>query len=701
MLQSLVILALYALTALAAPEKTEKLGKPGRMMMYACMDATDDVVYDYEAVSDDAGYYNVYCNYPPAIGTITICAANSFGPWTSRFNQTLTQIAEICGNYGDRVAPASDYGKDYANATNYMISTEGLNFTSTLFTAPVSTDKELVKTHYDYYATVFYNWDMPSMFAGLFYCYFIFVFIIVGVMNYFKGLGYHGKLNNKWINWYRKHVSIPALFNGSHTEAPVYWKVFSTLVPTRVESVIVFFFICLNILVATVHYEVSTLYNTNFLQLNILVADRTGLLSFGLIPLLVLFAGRNNILIQLTGMPYSSFMVFHKWVSRLMTLHAVIHSWCWTVYAIVRGYLAYYYTDAYWVWGVVATVLSSLICFQAIHFFRNLNYEVFLAIHIVFASLFMVGCWYHCYDMGYLEWLYASWALWIVDRLFRVIRIFAYGVKTAEVQYISDNTFKMTVPKGHYFNSFPGSFAYIYFMTPYGFWQSHPFTIIDGALNENEITVYIKVKNGMTKYLKNKCIRAGGKETIKVCIEGPYGHRAPTHKYDTAFLLSGGNGIPGAYFHARDIARRDTKQEVKLLWAIRNPEAICWFFDELRALSGTRVQTDIYITGAMAKESGSEKLSGSGSGSSDLEQAISRDYHSCIEALSPFISFHYGQRPDIKELLVSEFTQESQGTVAVMSCGPPKMVDEIRRVFAENLGRCSKRVDLFEELQVW
>lgn len=40
-----------------------------------------------------------------------------------------------------------------------------------------------------------------------------------------------------------------------------------------------------------------------------------------------------------------------------------------------------------------------------------MTHEVFLTIHIAFASVFIVGYWWHCYDLGYMEWLYASIAL--------------------------------------------------------------------------------------------------------------------------------------------------------------------------------------------------------------------------------------------------------------------------------------------------
>lgn len=683
------------------PTKTEQRGTRPKLALNACQNVVNKMKWAYNSTGGGRNYGTI-CNYPPAVGTITNCFANIFGPFTKNFNKTIGPLSLTCETRGsDTVIHEKQFYIDqFLNATGHFGSTEGLNLTETKLTFPVDIPHNVTKPYYDYTKFTLYNWDMPNVFAGIYYCYFIFVFLIVGIVNYMKRLGYQGSLNNKWITLYRKHISIPALFNQNHTNAPVYFKFVSTLVPTRVETLIIFFFVCLNILLATIHYNVSTLYNSRRLQLTMLVADRTALLAFGMIPLLVLFAGRNNLMIRLTGIPYTSFIMFHKWVSRMMFLYALIHSACWTDYAISRHYMSAYVARRYWRWGIVATTLAGLLCFQAFHMFRTMSYESFLFIHIVFASLFLVGCWWHCYDFGYLEWIYASIALWCTDRLVRIFKMITFGYRNADVEYISDGTFKVSVQKGAFFHSYPGAYAFLYFLTPYGFWQSHPFTIIESALKEGEITVYIKAKKGMTKYIKNKCIKAGGKASIRVSVEGPYGHHAPSHKYDTALLLAGGSGIPGPYHHAVDLAKRDSNQQIKLSWTIRNPESLCWFYKELMMLRGTKVQCDIYITGTVTefvKETGQDKEKASSS-ASDSDTSLSPQ--GCIEELSKFITFHY-ERPSLEDFLVTEFTAENQGTICVMTCGPPRMVDDIRKFVGQNLDKCPKRVDLFEELQVW
>lgn len=54
------------------------------------------------------------------------------------------------------------------------------------------------------------------------------------------------------------------------------------------------------------------------------------------------------------------------------------------------------------------------------------------------------------------------------------------------------------------------------------------------------------------------------------------------------------------------------------------------------------------------------------------------------------------------EHLVRETLAKSKGSVAFVACGHPLMVDELRYQVARSLNEAQgKRVDFFEQLQVW
>lgn len=61
------------------------------------------------------------------------------------------------------------------------------------------------------------------------------------------------------------------------------------------------------------------------------VSDRTGIISLANFPLTWMFGTRNNVLLWLTGWDFATYNNFHRWVARVATLEAVVHSVGYTV----------------------------------------------------------------------------------------------------------------------------------------------------------------------------------------------------------------------------------------------------------------------------------------------------------------------------------------------------------------------------------
>lgn len=66
------------------------------------------------------------------------------------------------------------------------------------------------------------------------------------------------------------------------------------------------------------------------------VSDRTGIISWANFPVIWLFGMRNNLLMWLTGWDFGTYNNFHRWVARIATLQAVVHSIGYT-WLIVLG----------------------------------------------------------------------------------------------------------------------------------------------------------------------------------------------------------------------------------------------------------------------------------------------------------------------------------------------------------------------------
>lgn len=82
----------------------------------------------------------------------------------------------------------------------------------------------------------------------------------------------------------------------------------------------------------------STSFNTVELQVIRYVSDRTGIISFANFPMIWLFGMRNNLLMWLTGWDFGTYNNFHRWVARIATLQAIVHSVGYTV-LVIKGML--------------------------------------------------------------------------------------------------------------------------------------------------------------------------------------------------------------------------------------------------------------------------------------------------------------------------------------------------------------------------
>lgn len=68
-----------------------------------------------------------------------------------------------------------------------------------------------------------------------------------------------------------------------------------------------------------------------FSQILRYVSDRTGIIALANFPLIWLFGMRNNLLLWMTGWDFGTYNNFHRWVARVSTLQAVIHSLGYTI----------------------------------------------------------------------------------------------------------------------------------------------------------------------------------------------------------------------------------------------------------------------------------------------------------------------------------------------------------------------------------
>lgn len=467
----------------------------------------------------------------------------------------------------------------------------------------------------------------------------------------------------------------PPLFGTKHDRSVFFGLV---RIPKRGQALFIFYLILINIVFSAVNHEYITPNSwhpgNKERWMAVMISNRIGLLSFANLPLLFLYAGRNNILLWITDWSHSTFLLLHRWVAAIATVQATLHSVIYLYDYSKRGKHNAEAKKPYWYWGIIATLGMLLLFPTSALPVRRLLYEVFLAWHVSISILIVAACYWHIvfrfqHQWGYETWIYVCMAIWGFDRVFRILRLLQFGVKTAEITTIDDEYVRITVPgisaSGH---------VYLYFPTlTWRVWENHPFSIASHLLQplsssfawsatesdldrekqpiqssaplhelsssttihsppKSGITFYVRTGKGLTKHL---C----GRTSVPILIEAGYSSHSPIaeplHKSPTLIAIAGGVGITAVLPHLRTHPGYS-----KLYWGCRTPALI----DDLKS------------TGAL----------------SGIEHELL-----------------VGKRLAIVEILEKELVEDAKGEVCVLVSGPAAMIDEVRNTVVDIVKRKS------------
>ncbi|GMM48301.1 hypothetical protein DAPK24_048990 [Pichia kluyveri] len=433
-------------------------------------------------------------------------------------------------------------------------------------------------------------------------------------------------------------------------------------------------------------------------------ADRAIILACYQLPLLFLFPGRNNFFQYITRWKQARFVTFHKWLARIIFLEILVHSFCMAAQTASLPKFAHRIKTGYFREGISAVVFFFVILLASGRLIRKYSYELFFLTHIILVPNFLWLAWYHAHSQDYQQFFYACCGVWIFDRVVRIIRITSFGIKKVEIDfYGGEEILKLTVPKSALQNCYPGAHAYIHFLTPTRFWQSHPFTVYPSATDDNVFHLNCRVKRGITQFLAKKCKETpNGKISMNILIDGFYGEQSPYQNYDKTVLITGGTGISGPYYHAKNLIANNSTKEVKLYWSIRTLQSVESYLPEILSFKDTSIKPIIYVSNP-----GSSLTTSSDDGEKKDGDSITDDKEPDHDNLNDeeilkllsFAEIKLG-RMSASEIVTEEINN-SQGSVAFGACSHTQVVDEVRRTVAGVVTSTSNRVDYYEEMQLW
>lgn len=339
------------------------------------------------------------------------------------------------------------------------------------------------------------------------------------------------------------------------------------------------------------------------------LAIRAGMLSVSLLPWVVACAAKTNFLTLLTGIGHERLIVLHRWGAYICTLLALIHAvpfW----YQSARdpdGFATFklYFFQHYWVFttGVCALAPLLFLFLHSLPILRHVAYELFAVLHIPASLVFLGMMFWHCHNyLTSWSYLYATIVLMVASWMVRFCYLnwtnpfrpsWLIGEECA-VTILQEDAVKVTIPTQKKWRA--GQYVYLR-MPGIAFMENHPFTIASLCSDDfpseygeqyRDMTLVFRPFAGFTRKLHETAVRKGPYKTYRAFIDGPYGGmRRQMASFDTVVFFAGGSGITALASQLLDLIKRmrdgkATTTKVVVIWAMKRPELMDWFKEELK-----------------------------------------------------------------------------------------------------------------------
>jgi NAD(P)H-flavin reductase len=339
------------------------------------------------------------------------------------------------------------------------------------------------------------------------------------------------------------------------------------------------------------------------------LAVRAGMISVAMIPWVIGLSMKANFITVLTGIGHERLNVLHRWGGYLCLLMALIHTIPFYIQSSREkgGFETYklYFTQQYYIFttGIAALVPLAFLCVHSLPFLRTWMYELFVTLHVPVSMVFVGMLFWHCHNyLTSWNYLYATVVIWFLSYLLRLFYLnwtnpfrmsWLIGEESA-VTLLPENAIKVTIPTQKKWK--PGQYVYLR-MPGISFFENHPFTIASLCSDDfpseygeeyRDMTLVFRPFGGFTRKVQNTAIEKGPYKTYRAFVDGPYGGmQREMASFDQVVFFAGGSGITAIASQLLDLIKRmrDGKavtKTVRVIWALKRPETMEWFKEELR-----------------------------------------------------------------------------------------------------------------------
>ncbi|KAK3673111.1 hypothetical protein LTR78_006951 [Recurvomyces mirabilis] len=340
------------------------------------------------------------------------------------------------------------------------------------------------------------------------------------------------------------------------------------------------------------------------------VAIRAGMIAVAMVPWIVALSMKANFISVITGIGHERLNALHRWLAYICLVLSLVHTIPFYVTPIwdengLVTFKKYFQNQHFYIYGTGLAALVPLLflCVHSLPLFRRKFYELFVTIHVPVSIAFLAMLFWHCHNyLTSWDYLWATVAIWASSYAVRLFYLnwtnpfrvsFMIGEEAA-VTLLPENALKVTVPTQVKWK--PGQYVYLR-MPGISMFENHPFTIASLCSDDfpsvygeeyRDMVLVFRPFGGFTKRVLESALDHGPWHTYQAFLDGPYGGmRRSIESFDHVVMFAGGSGITAMVSQLLDLVKRmrDGKAvttTVQVVWALKRPETMEWFKEELR-----------------------------------------------------------------------------------------------------------------------
>lgn len=350
------------------------------------------------------------------------------------------------------------------------------------------------------------------------------------------------------------------------------------------------------------------------------IGYRSGFIAVAQLPLIVLLAGKRNIVGFFTGVGYERLSWLHRWVARSLLLTVLIHMGYWMTEWAKFDYIGVKVkTDPLTQRGIAAGSILAWLVVSSLAPIRALSYEFFVVQHIISYIGFLVAVWFHV-PAENQQWVWIPLGFWLFDRVVRALYL-VYN----NLSFLHKNSTGVLACRAT-FEPLDESHTRITIANPPVSWKagqhmfltchplapltSHPFTIAS-LPEDGKLEFIVRAKRGATRrffrYAEKVSPTLPGSQNQhagrSVIIDGPYAKIRPLRQFDSVVLVAGSTGAAFTVPLMRDIVREwrpsnsqpprrfslepapgAVTRHIKFIWCLKRQVSATWFATQLNTV---------------------------------------------------------------------------------------------------------------------